>query len=110
MGEIGCPRKEYLYEYRFIDLLMIQRGYFRRSHPQWEMTRLIAYQVHFCMGLKEGTTAPSLQEFMPFHWERTAEGDTPIDLPTEADIEDLRRIMREENARMESAESAKADS
>ena len=110
MGEIGCPRKEYLYEYRFIDLLMIQRGYFRRYHPMWEMTRIISYQVHFCMGLKEGTTAPTIQEFMTFPWERTDDGESPADPMTDEDIENLRRLMREENARAEEAKLAKADS
>jgi len=110
VGEIGIGRREYLYDMTFCEILLTTRGYFRRYHSQWEMTRIIAYQIHFCMGLKEGTTAPSLQEFMTFPWERTADGDTPIDLPTEADIEDLRRIMREENARMEAEEAAKADS
>ena len=110
MGEIGCPRREYLYECRFIDLLMIQRGYFRRYHPMWEMTRIIAYKVHFCMGLASGTTAPTLQEFMSFPWERTDDGESPVDTMTDEDIENLRRLMREENARAAEAKLAKADS
>ena len=109
MGEIGLTRREYLYECRFIDLLMIQRGYFRRYHPMWEMTRIIAYQVHFCMGLKEGTTAPTLQEFMTFPWERTDDGESPVDTMTDEDIENLRQLMREENARAAEAKLAKAN-
>lgn len=110
VGEIGIQRREYLYEMTFCEILLTIRGYFRRYHPQWEMTRLIAYQVHFCIGLKEGTTAPSIQEFMPFPWERTADGESPADQMTDEDIEKLRRLMREENARVEESKLAKADS
>lgn len=102
VGEIGVPRREYLYEYRYVDLLLISRGYVQRFHPGWEQARLIAYHVRYCMGLAQGETAKSLKEWITFPWEKT-DNDEQSDMPTDKEIEELRRLMIEENAEREKA-------
>ena len=104
VGEIGIERREYLYALTFADLLLITRGYFRRYHQQWNMARLIAHQVHYCMGLKKGETAKTPMEWLTFPWERTAEGE-PADLPSDAEVKRLRQMMIEENAMLEKTNS-----
>jgi hypothetical protein len=100
VGEIGIQRHEYLYILTFADLLLIRRGYFFRYHQQWEMARMIAHQVHYCMGVKQGDTVKTATEWVTFPWERTPDGE-PADIPSELEVECLRQIMREENARAE---------
>ena len=100
VGEIGLPRREYLYDLAFSELLLIKRGYFRRFHLQWETTRLIAHQVHYCMGVAPGESPKTPSEWLTFPWEQNDDGE-PADLPSEAEVERLRQIMREENARAE---------
>ena len=103
VGEIGIDRREYLYSLTFVDLLLISRGYFSRYHQQWEMARIIAHQVHYCMGVKQGETAKTPTEWLTFPWERNEDGE-PTDQPSLSEVEKLRRLMAEENARAEAAE------
>lgn len=105
VGEIRVPRREYLYEYRFIDMLLISRGYVRRYHPGWEQARLIAYHVRYCMGLSNGETAKPLDEWLTFPWEKIGDTVSPADLPTEREIEELRQLMIAENAEREKAKA-----
>ena len=70
VGEIGISRREYLYELSYCEILLITRGYFRRYHPGWEQARLIAHQVHYCMGVSKGDVAKTPQELIPFNWEQ----------------------------------------
>ena len=100
VGEIGIDRREYLYSLTFVDLLLIRRGYFGRYHQQWEMARMIAHQVHYCMGVKQGETAKTATEWITFPWERTQDGE-PTDLPSDAEVKRLRQMMIEENAKAE---------
>lgn len=73
MGEIGVPRREYLYDLTICDLLMIERGYYRRNREQWSMTRWHAYQVmaSFCGSknlAQSGINSP--RDLIAFPWER----------------------------------------
>ena len=107
VGEIGLLRREYLYDLTFAELLLIKRGYFRRFHPQWEMARLIAHQVHYCMGLANNESPKTPSEWLPFSWEHTEDGETIAEpIPDEEEVERLRQIMRDENAKLEHAKKA----
>ena len=68
VGEIGIPRREYLYELMHWEILLITRGYFRRYHAGWEQARLVAYNARFCMGSKD--PIPPLTEWIKFSWEQ----------------------------------------
>ena len=102
VGEIGIPRREYLYDLTYCDIVLIVRGYLNRQHPAWEQARLIAYHVRYCMGSKE--TPPTLTEWLTFPWERRDDGE-PVILPSEAEVQRLRQMMIEENARAEAAQA-----
>ena len=85
MGEIGLPRRECLYELDHADLILISRGYIRRQRSSWEQTRWIAYHVRYCMGLKQGETAPRIQNWVPFSWDNEENSD----IPTEEEAEEM---------------------
>lgn len=92
MGEIGLNRHEYLYDLTFTDLLLIERGYYRRSRDLWSSQRWSTYNVMaaFCGGknLREsGIHSP--RDLITFPWERSHRL-----LPTEDDIKELQAEMK----------------
>ena len=73
VGEIGVRRLEYLYELSFCDLLLIERGYDRRSKHIWSAERWSTYHVMAALvgGNKlaeKGIHGP--QDMINFPWER----------------------------------------
>ena len=86
-----CPRKEYLYELRFVDILLIVRGYFNRQHAGWEQARFIAYHVRYCMGVKPGDVVPTVKKWYPFPWEQAIINST---LPTPEEEAELQQEMQ----------------
>lgn len=95
MGEIGRDRREFLYEMQQWEILLITRGYFRRFHQSWEQTRLIAHQVHYCMGLPKGQIAKTPTEFIPFPWEKEEDNTPQI---TDEEVAELQAEMAAINA------------
>lgn len=95
MGEIGRDRREFLYEMQQWEILLITRGYFRRYHPSWEQARLIAHQVHYCMGLPKGQIAKTPTEFIPFPWEKEEDNMPKI---TDEEVAELQAEMAAINA------------
>lgn len=93
MGEIGFPRREFLYDLVWWEVRSIIRGYNARHHHGWEQARLVAYNAHYCMGSKE--TPPTVSEWIKFPWEQSAESGSAI--PTNEEVERLRQMLREEN-------------
>ena len=98
VGEIGYNRHEYLFELDYCDILLISRGYFRRTREMWSATR---WQTFYLMSVsmadlkKAGIYRPS--DLIKFPWEK----DEPEEnMPSQADIEEMRRMMREENAKL----------
>lgn len=91
VGEIGIPRREYLYELRHVDILLILQGYFNRKHSDWEQARFIAYHVRYCMGVKQGETVPDVKRWHPFPWEQDT---TPHNLPTPEEEKELQEDMQ----------------
>ena len=45
MGEIGTPRREYLYDLTFCDMVLIERGYERRYRHMWSAERWSTYHL-----------------------------------------------------------------
>jgi hypothetical protein len=68
VGEIGFPRKEFLYELKWWEVKSIIRGYNARHHHGWEQARLVAYNAHYCMGSKDHV--PIVSEWIKFPWEQ----------------------------------------
>ena len=97
MGEIGISRHEFYYELKWWEVRAIIRGYNARHHAGWEQARLVAYNAHYCMGAKN--TPPVVSEWIKFPWEKDIE-ESSGDMPSASDIEEMRRMMREENERL----------
>ena len=99
VGEIGISRHEFYYELKWWEVRSIIRGYNARHHAGWEQARLVAYNAHYCMGAKN--TPPVVSEWIKFPWEKDIETSDGGNMPSASDIEEMRRMMREENARLE---------
>lgn len=102
MGEIGIDRREYLYELEYCEVMLIARGYSHRNREMWSATRWQTYNL-MCVSMADlkraGIYRPT--DLMKFPWEEELP-DTPHgNLPTAKEIEEMQRIMREENARAE---------
>ena len=87
MGEIGFPRREFLHDIRWWEVLAIIRGYNARHHAGWEQARLIAYNAHYCMGSKD--PVPVVTEWIKFPWEQ--QHHAPL---SQEDIHELQEEMR----------------
>lgn len=83
MGEIGIPRREFLYDLKWWEVKSIIRGYHARHHAGWEQARLIAFTV-FCTVAKDPPKLP--EDWIRFTWEKQS-------IPSEDDIMDLKADM-----------------
>ena len=90
VGEIGIPRREYLYDLQFWEIILIIRGYSRRHHPGWEQARLVAYNAAHAMGSKH--QPPPVDQWLPFSWEKP-------DLPSDDVVNEMRRKLQAENTK-----------
>jgi hypothetical protein len=109
VGEIGIPRREYLYELEYWEVVLIVRGYFRKSREMWSATRWQTYNL-MCVSMadlkKVGIYRPT--DLIRFPWEKELP-DGESNGPTKEEIEEMRRIMQEENARFEAGLSPNGD-
>lgn len=104
VGEIGIPRREYLYELDYLDMVQIERGYERRHRHAWSIGRWETFHLMaaFCGGenlQKSGIHTPVDLIRFPWDYSPNKAGDDESDMPTPAVVEELRRKMREENER-----------
>ena len=88
VGEIGLPRREYLYDIRFWEARRILSGYNRRHRDIWSATRwqtynLMAAQVGGKELAKNGIN--SATDLLPLPWDTKAASK----LPTEEDVADM---------------------
>lgn len=77
MGEVGIDRREYLYELTHLELILISRGYSRRSRNLWSAARWHAYNIMnaipYCDMRKAGINSPT--DLISFPWDK--ENDAP---------------------------------
>ena len=104
VGEIGIPRREYLYELDYLDMVQIERGYERRHRHAWSIGRWETFHLMaaFCGTealRKRNIHAPTDLIRFPWDYKPHTADDDESDMPTPAVIEELRRKMREENER-----------
>lgn len=103
MGEIGIPRREYLYELTHCDMLMIERGYERRHNYHWAAARWETYHI---MSAQIGTEAMknaginSPADLLKLPSDRASQSEYDGG-PTDEEIEQIRREIIEENRRAE---------
>jgi len=60
VGEIGIPRREFLYDLRFWEVRRIIRGYRRRDRLKHQLLAECAYAAMFAMRDPKGKTAEDL--------------------------------------------------
>ena len=100
MGEIGIPRREFLYDLRFWEVRRIVRGYRNRDRLKHQLMAECAYAAMFAMRDPKGKTPRDIFPSL-FQDDDNDDSDTaPID---DKEVARLRQMMREENERLKCA-------
>ena len=85
VGEIGIPRREFLFHIRFWEARRILQGYSNRQRAMWSSTRWMTYNIMWAMPYldlkKAGIMKPT--DLIKFPWD-----ETDIDLPTDDEIQE----------------------
>lgn len=100
VGEIGRSHQEFMYDLRLWQLRMIVKGYYRRNRDMWSAVRWQTYNlmsVSMADLKKAGIYKPT--DLIQFPWDNTDE--ETCDMPSDAEVQRLRQLMMEENARAE---------
>lgn len=90
VGEIGIPRREFLYDLQFWEVRRIVRGYRRRDRLKHQLMAECAYAAIFAMRDPKGKTARDL--FPQIFKEDDDENDEPVML-SDDDIAELQADM-----------------
>lgn len=85
MGEIGIPRREFLYDLQFWEVRRIVRGYRRRDRLKHQLMAECAYAAIFAMRDPKGKTA---RDLFPALFEDDDDNDEPVML-SDDDIAEL---------------------
>jgi hypothetical protein len=88
VGEIGIPRREFLYDIRFWEVRRIIRGYRRRDRLKHQLMAECAYAAIYAMRDPQGKTASDL-------FPQVFEDDDDDDEPpiSEEDVADMQAMM-----------------
>lgn len=76
----------------------IIKGYRCRSHDTWESARMASYWIMSSMADLKSAGIHSDRDLIKFPWEKDRD---PVKQPTNEEIEQLREMMRRENAEIE---------
>ena len=98
VGEIGIPRREFLYEIRGWEARRILKGYQRRHILMYQLQRIQAWASMFCMGNPEKKTPSDIVHLYFDDFDK--ESDHPIS-------DDEIRQMQEEMAAINRANARK---
>ena len=98
VGEIGIPRREFLYEIRGWEARRILRGYQRRNILMYQLQRMQVWASMFCMGNPEKKTPSDILHLYFDDFDK--ESDQPIS-------DDEIRQMQEEMAAINRANARK---
>ena len=96
MGEIGIPRREFLYDLQFWEVRRIVRGYRRRDRLKHQLMAECAYAAIFAMRDPKGKTA---RDLFPAIFEDDDNNDEPVML-SDDDIAELQADMVAWNERV----------
>ena len=103
MGEIGIPRREFLYDIRFWEVRRIVRGYRNRDRLKHQLMAECAYAAMFAMRDPKGKTPRDIFPSLFPTDDVDATDSAPID---DKEVARLRQMMREENARLQQSSKA----
>ena len=96
MGEIGIPRREFLYDIQFWEVRRIIRGYRQRDRLKHQLMAECAYAAMFAMRDPQGKT---VADMFPMFFDYDDDDDEPP--ITEEDVADLQQLMATINAEAE---------
>ena len=103
MGEIGIPRREFLYDLRFWEVRRIVRGYRNRNRLTNQLLAESVYATIHVMRDPKGKTPRDIFPSLFPTDDDDATDSAPIDA---AEVARLRAMMREENARLQQSSKA----
>lgn len=83
MGEIGIPRREFLYDIRFWEVRRIIRGYRRRD---WLKHQLLAECVYAAIHVMRDPQGKTVADMFPMLFEYDDDDEPPL---TKEDVDDL---------------------
>ena len=100
MGEIGFPRREFLHELRWWEILSIIRGYRKRNHLTHQLIAECAYAAIYTMRDPKGKT---VKDVFPALFADEEEYHEPLD---EQDRNELVGLMNSINSQNEKSTEA----
>ena len=103
MGEIGIPRREFLYDLRFWEVRRIVRGYRNRNRLTNQLLAESVYATIHVMRDPKGKTPRDIFPSLFPTDDDDATDSAPID---DKEVARLRQMMREENARLQQSSKA----
>ena len=90
MGEIGIPRRDFLYDLRYWEVLRIIRGYRRRGRLR---DQLIAEAVFAAMHTMRDSNGKTVKDFFPMLFEDPDDDDREASTITDEEIAELQAEM-----------------
>jgi len=100
VGEIGIPRREFLYDLRFWEVRRIIRGYRQRDRLKHQLIAECAYAAMFAMRDPKGKT---VSDMFPMLFDDDDDDDEP---PISAeDVEELQAVMDALNSQTDKKET-----
>ena len=97
MGEIGIPRREFLYDIQFWEVRRIIRGYRHRDRLKHQLLAECAYAAIFAMRDPKGKTA---EDLFPGIFEEDDEIEAPPEMSDE-EYNELQDLMDNFNAQQQ---------
>ena len=99
VGEIGIPRREFLFDISFWEARRILRGYRNRYRDMWSAVRWHAYRIMgampYCDLEKAGIRRPT--DLIKFPWDN--DNIPAADVPSEEEAEEMLQILKQEKKR-----------
>ena len=95
MGEIGIPRREFLYDIRFWEVRRIIRGYRRRDTLKHQLIAECAYAAMYAMRNPKGKT---VADMFPMLFEDDGDEEPPI---SAEDVAEMQAVMSAISAQQE---------
>ena len=102
MGEIGFPRREFLYEIQFWEVRRIIRGYRRRDWLKHQLLAECAYATIYAMRDPKGKT---VADIFPMLFDEDDDDEPPI---TEDEAAELQQLMADINAQHQQQQESKS--
>ena len=99
MGEIGIPRREFLYDIRFWEVRRIIRGYRQRDRLKHQLIAECAYTAMYAMRDPQGKT---VADMFPMLFDYDDDDEPPL---TKEDVDDLLADINAYNSQMDEKET-----